>query len=141
MGKELSIQLFFVLVILCGVVGCSTPESRLRERPEAFSNMADNLRSAALKGEIQKGMGADAVYVALGPPARITSNIKDGKKVDLWIYTRVESEEISGLQGGGESFDPHAPTYRRYSPIKLTHPRDDFEVQFEDGKVVNWRDL
>ncbi len=142
MKRALYPHLFCILINLFGLVSCSTPESRSRERSEAFSSMSDTSQSVILKGEIEKGISMDAVYIALGPPARMATSIENGVKIERWIYTRMESEEIPGWQDSRpETFDSNAPTYHHYSPIKLTHPRDHFEVKFEDGKVISWRDL
>ncbi|MCC7519546.1 MAG: hypothetical protein IT578_10215 [Verrucomicrobiae bacterium] len=130
------------LVAVALLAGCSTIEDRARERAAALDALPSPMREAALKGHLREGMTPDAVYVALGRPARVTEGIEKGVRHERWVYLQMESRQISAwrdvpyrLINGTIAFLP------TYDPITVTHARDSFEVKFENGKVVGWGGL
>lgn len=124
------------------VAGCSTPQTRSQEKAAAFAALPARFQKAALKGEIAEGMPPDAVYVALGRPARVTTGVQKGVPQERWVYTEIESQRIPVWRdvpvraaNGGYVMA------QRYESINIDRLRASFEVIFEKGKVVGWRGL
>ncbi len=143
MSMKISAKIFFVCatVVFLGLTGCSTPQSRAKERPEAFNKLSDKQRAAALEGELVEGMNKAAVYVALGKPGRVLQSREKGVDRERWIYTEIESQEIPAWQRVYHQSDGSVFSHTEYDPIHIQRPRDSFEVIFEKGKVAGWRDL
>ncbi|MFZ4694430.1 MAG: hypothetical protein ACOYMV_04810 [Verrucomicrobiia bacterium] len=124
------------------LAGCSTVQDRAHERATALDALPAPMREAALNGHLREGMTADAVYVALGRPSRITTGADKGVQLERWVYTQMESRVISAwrdvpyrMNNGNIGILP------TYEPITITGSRDSFEVKFENGKVVGWGGL
>ena len=130
------------LLVLALLTGCSTPQDRARERADTFNSLPATVRDSALKGELREGMTPDAVYVALGNPARVVTGVNKGVQLERWVYTRIESREIPAWRDvpyrTGVGTIALVPTYE---PITVSRARDSFEVKFEGGKVVGWGGL
>ena len=52
------------------VAGCTTIDTRIAERREAFSRMSQRDQALVQQGTIREGMSQDAVYIAWGPPSQ-----------------------------------------------------------------------
>jgi hypothetical protein len=135
-----------LVVLLVGVswifVGCSSPETRAESSPEILSKLSANDREAALKGELRKGMNADAVFIALGEPSEILKGTVKGEEYERWIYTQIESTEIPIWRGVPQQLpDGTVVGTPTYEPHRISRVRETFEVKLEDGKVVDWKTL
>lgn len=132
------------MALLAGAVlvfcpGCSTPETRAQDKSDAFSKVPKKFREAALKGELREGMNADAVFVALGDPARVSEGQQKGVKFEKWIYTRMQSQDIPAWREVYErDNNGRVIAFQRYDPVHITRIEDALEVRFENGKVVGW---
>ena len=139
---KLSFFSFFLLLALFGLTACSTPKTRAHERSEAFTALPETFRSAVLKGEIIQGMDTNAVYIALGQPTRMETNVERGVPLERWIYTSMESTEVPAWNGTQlQTANGANAAYPHYNPLKLTRPQENFEVKFKNGKVTHWRYL
>jgi len=134
---------FFLSVFaVCLLTGCSSPEARIKERPDAYAALPKKFQDAAAHGEVQEGMTPDAVYIALGRPARVLHGSKKGVARETWVYTRLDSENVPAWRTlPGQTVDGKPIFYTDYDPISVTHERDIFRVDFENGKVVGWQQL
>lgn len=137
-----SLPAFSLLLAALLLAGCSTIQDRARERAAALDTLPAPMREAALKGQLREGMTTDAVYVALGRPSRVITGVEKGLQRERWVYTQMESREISAWRDvpyrTGNGTIGLLPTYE---PITITGSRDSFEVKFENGKVVGWGGL
>ena len=144
MNVKIAAKGFFIFsaAVFLGLTGCSTPESRAKERPEAFNKLSDKQRTAALEGELIEGMSKDAVYVALGKPSRMLQSREKGVERERWIYTQLENQEIPSWRSVyRQQTEGSVSSHIEYEPIYIQRPRDSFEVIFEKGRVTGWRDL
>lgn len=137
---------FAILAALAGlfaVAGCSTPQSRAKERAVAFERLSEEDQKLVMAGRIREGLSEDAVYVALGRPTRVARGRVEGKDEVKWIYSRMETRTVptyrtrvvrTTARGAVVVYDDYVP----YTDAYLV---DAFEVVFRGGKVVGWREL
>ena len=93
--------------------GCSTlatPESRIRNNPEAFKRLDPDQQALVRAGKVTVGMDMDAVRIALGVPNRVTYRTDTQGQTQTWHYFssqgRVFSSNESWGNGGGGEWDP-----------------------------------
>jgi hypothetical protein len=136
------------LVLVTGCATTSTVDTRKQERYAAYSALTPEQRALVDMSQIQVGMPMDAVYIAWGKPAQVsTGQTSDGRNSTTWIYT-------------GTSWQEHRYWSYRYAPYHF-HPRYGYyahavptmeydyvprsyvaaEVIFEDGVVKSWRNM
>lgn len=136
----------YSLILVIGMMGCSSPEKRAEELPEAFRGLTKKQQAKVLRGEIEEGFTQDIVYIALGKPGRKTEGQIDGKKEERWIYGRLETHSIPGYHAHHHYRrtcleDGSFVTYSSYYPEYASYYVDTFEVIFVQGRVVGWRQL
>lgn len=131
-------------LIAGGVTGCSTPETRSKEkeRASAFEKLSQADQRLVLKGKIREGLGEDAVYVAMGHPSRRIRSQREGVSEVSWIYSRMESRLVPAYSTRVVRLsDGRRYLTDVYTPVYDTYLVDAFEVTFRDGKVIGWREL
>ncbi|MBG85823.1 MAG: hypothetical protein CMO80_02850 [Verrucomicrobiales bacterium] len=80
------IGLMACVLVLGTACKTSTVESRRTERWGAYSALPKSQQALIDQGDIEAGMGEDAVYIAWGAPAQILeSGDKTGKTI-TWLY-------------------------------------------------------
>jgi len=129
-------------VLVLAAAGCSTPQTRAKERASTFERLKPEDQRMLLQGKIREGLDEDAVYVALGNPSRMTRGQKEGKREYSWIYSRLETRTIPSYRPRVVHLkDGRAVVYDDYVPYYDTYLVDAFEVMFRDGKVIGWKEL
>jgi hypothetical protein len=132
-------------LLLLGVAllaGCSTPQKRAEERPEAFARLSKTDQKLVLNGQVREGLDTDAVYVALGRPSRKARGSENGVAYERWIYSRVISEPVRYRHLGTYYVGRHGPYhYCHYDTYWNSYVVDTFEVQFRNGIVTGWAEL
>lgn len=130
--------LYVPAILLLLAVGCSTTQSRSKEKQASFDKLTPKQKSDVLDGMVSVGMDTDAVFIAFGPPDRKS---KEGK-FERWIYTKPEFYDIPHWRyrcvqraGGGISTIPE------YDPLQMKREVDSLEVFFKNGKVMDWKKL
>ena len=130
----------FFGIALALLTGCATPQSRAKERLEAFAALPRQMQTAVLRGDLMKGMDSDAVYIALGQPDRVVREAEKAAKVELWIYKDASTIELPAWRDLHESSGGAGTvSHHHYDPIRFTRLKDAFEVKFVEGKVDAWR--
>jgi len=76
--------------------GCTTVETRIQERPEAFRQMSPRDQALVQQGKIREGMSRDAVYIAWGPPSERAPGRNRGQIVETWIYYATSAGDYYG---------------------------------------------
>jgi hypothetical protein len=137
---------FLPLACLCLaallLAGCSTPQTRAKERPLAFEKLSPKQQDLVMRGLISEGMNSDAVYIAMGSPARIVSGRLEKSNFTRWIYGRTQTDVIPAY-----SYRPVVGPYGQvymtsyYDPEYFTYQVDSYAVIFKNGKVVGWEEL
>ena len=76
--------------------GCTTIDTRIAERPEAFRSMSPADQALVQSGRIREGMSRDAVYIAWGPPSQRAPGRNRGNIVETWIYDATAAGDYPG---------------------------------------------
>lgn len=120
------------------LAGCSTAQSRSKEKQAAFDKLSAKQQAAVLDGRVETGMTRDAVYIAFGPPDRTS---RDGS-IERWIYTKPEFYDIPHWRYRCvQRSDGRMSTIPEYDPLQMKRYVDDLEVRFKNGKVSDWKKL
>lgn len=157
--QALAASAFAVTLLLFG--GCSTTESRIAERPQAYSSLSPSDQALVTRGEIREGMSRDAVYIAWGAPNQRGEGRNRGQSVETWVYFNTTSGDSFGYGygyglgfggrfgylHGGHGFYPHSRFF--YDPFYdpffwsnnriITYP--DRTVSFQNGRVIAYQYL
>jgi hypothetical protein len=121
------------------IVGCSTPESRIRKNPAAFARLTPEQQDLIRKGQIAVGFDQEMVQLALGEPDHITTRTDAKGVTETWSYTTYDLPDGAPLYRGWYHRyyywdDPMFPYYLDY-PYRREH--DHFRVTFKEGKVIS----
>lgn len=89
------------------LAGCSTTETRIAERPQAYQHLSPSDQALVQQGRIREGFSRDAVYIAWGSPDQTAEGRNRGHRVETWIYFNTTS---TGYYGGpfGYGYGPYA---------------------------------
>ncbi len=87
---------------------CSTPETRISERPDVYRSLASTDQALVSQGKIREGMSRDAVYIAWGAPNQRAEGRKRGNAVETWIYFNTTS---GGYYSGGFGYGGYGYGY------------------------------
>ena len=100
--------------------------------------MSAKQKAAVLDGKVEPGMSKDAVYIAFGPPDRVSK----GGGVERWIYTKPEFYDIPHWRTRCvQRADGRMTTIPEYDPLQMKRYVDDLEVTFRNGRVTDWKNL
>lgn len=125
-----------ILPLLCG---CSTVQSRVRERRAAFQQMPPRQQSLVLHGEVREGMSPDAVYIAWGRPEEISRGVRRGQPFEVWTYYIASQEVIPRYTYVPRFVGRHHVLGSIYNPQYITHWQPYRTVAFENGRAVSWQ--
>lgn len=78
------------------LTGCTTVETRIQERPQAYAALSPNDKARVQQGKIREGMSQDAVYIAWGPPSYRVPGRHRGRTVETWIYDGTTAGDYPG---------------------------------------------
>ena len=81
---------FIVLLALLAMMGCATPESRIRQNPQLFGSFPPDVQEKIRQGHIALGFNQDAVRMALGDPDRVFQRITTNHVADVWSYNSYD---------------------------------------------------
>lgn len=130
---QLIIPVFAGLVLLAG---CSTPDARIKENPEAFDRCTPQQQELIKQGKVALGFDEGMVKLALGDPDRVTTHTDASGQSEVWHYVTYETDDGLLLYTGyyhrfrGPGFYPYYLDY----PTRRDH--DHFKVAFKNGKVI-----
>jgi outer membrane protein assembly factor BamE (lipoprotein component of BamABCDE complex) len=135
------------LIILCLAVfalgGCSTVNSRIKEKSQVYYSLEAEVRAKIDQGIIDPGFTPDMVYIALGTPdeKRMRRDL-DGTS-EVWIYNSYY-DRLEGIRRVGYyrsvTFDPVTRVYRvyytpAYGPVYRQQKEEQIRITFRDGVV------
>ncbi|MDL5050037.1 hypothetical protein QQ054_28925 [Oscillatoria amoena NRMC-F 0135] len=135
---------FLILLTLAVFIlqGCSTIQSRMRERQGAFNALPPEEKKLVQQGVIKTGMNQDAVYIAMGNPSRALAKSVKGVEYSSWIYERLITQSIPAwTYYYGRDCRGRVVAYPYYNPIYTYYDIPYFKVTFKNGKVVEWEQL
>ncbi len=136
--KLLSCLMPLLVALLFSSCQVATPASRIEENPVLFSSLPVEEKLLVQQGQIRAGMSTGAVFLAWGyPNSRPFVGEKDGKRLERWVYTRLEPVMLAPTWGGA-CWGPRGHCHPSMGMDTAYVPRNTAEVVFEDGKVVSW---
>jgi hypothetical protein len=114
------------LALLLG--GCSTINSRIEEKSEAFSALDADIQNKIRLGRVEVGYSPDLVYIALGTPdERLNKTTKIGT-TETWIYNSYRQEYLGSAHTGYRQYVVIDPKTRQavviYEPVYSSIYRD-----------------
>lgn len=120
---------------------CSTPETRIRENPEAFNRLSPQDQELVRQGKVAIGFDQETVKLAVGEPDRIWTRTDAEGATESWSYTTYETADGFPLYRGFY----HRYYYRGWAdpfyPYYLSYPsrreREVFKVVFKEGRVIS----
>ncbi len=130
------------LLLAAGLVtGCSTVNSRIREKAPLYYSLDANTQSKIAHGDIDVGFTPDMVYIALGEPTRKRERTTQDGTNDTWIYsTYYDRYEGTAQVGYHRWVVPYGRGYRvfwepAYQDVYSQQREDRIRVTFANGKV------
>jgi hypothetical protein len=133
------------LGLLLGLLaGCSTFDSRAREKSAVFAALDEPTRARLEAREIHLGDTTDMVYIALGKPSEIQKTTDSTGASDTWIYNTYW-QEYQGTRLVGHRrdviYNPATKTYRviytpDYEPVYVGRAEERIRVTFASGRVT-----
>lgn len=141
-----TISLFFVAPFLISMLltSCaSTPKTRVQEKEAEFVKYPNDVQGMIQNGQIDKGFTEDMVYMSKGKPGETLSQTKAGKTVTTWKY--FGKPQMTEIQGNGPTGFEGAYAYPTVgAPARptsaMSYSKPNFSVEFENGKVVRWKE-
>lgn len=141
--------IFFALVAAITLVSCvpSTPQARIQQSPQMFARLSDKHKGMVERGQIERGMTQDAVYLAWGQPSNTIIGSYKGKESQRWDYNGsrpVYSTRFYGAYGYGYGgyrgrYGHHYPVWGYGFGPEVTYlPTRIASVWFLDRKVDSW---
>ncbi len=133
----------FATGALLALTGCSTFESRSKQKAAAFAAL-DLASQARLKaGEIRIGDRPDEVYIALGYPDEKRDVTTAKNKTVVWIYNRYWQEYQGSAYAAPRPIyvkDPATKAVAVYyepvhQPVYANRSEERLRITFEDDRV------
>jgi len=119
--------------------GCSTPDSRIRQNPALFAQLAPEQQQMIRRGEVDVGFTAEMVRLALGEPDRFTTRTDQDGMSEVWHYVTYDGPTGTPLYRGWYHHyymwgDPLFPYYLNYEDRR---ERERFSVILRNGRVTS----
>lgn len=144
---------FAALVLLTQCA--STPQSRIEDNPQLYSDLTKRDRDLVTAGTIREGMTRDAVFLAWGKPSSVSVGTQSGRKMEMWSYTgqrAVNSVNMGfgmGYGYGRLGIGPYwgagpmgwgwGGGYPYWGGSSVTYvPYTQAQVEFTNGRVTRW---
>jgi hypothetical protein len=89
-----------VAAVAALLAGCSTPDSRIAQSPEAFARLTPDQQALVKAGQIAVGFDMEAVKLAIGDPDRVLIETNAGGQHQIWRYVTYEDYQGTLIYGG-----------------------------------------
>ncbi len=139
------LTLFLGLGLLLGILaGCSTFDSRAKEKAAVFATLDEPTRARLEAREIHLGDSSDMVYIALGKPSKIQKTTAATGTTATWIYNTYW-QEYQGTRLVGQRrevvYNPVTKTYHviytpDYQPVYVERSEERIRITFESDQVT-----
>lgn len=125
------------------LTGCSTVDSRIREKSQVYYSLDADTRSKIDHGIIEPGFTTDMVYIALGAPDEKRTRRDFDHASEVWVYNSYY-DRMEGIRHIGYYrnvyFDPVLRVYRvyltpAYGPVYSQQKDELLRIVFRNGKV------
>jgi len=121
--------------------GCSTPSSRIKQRPEVFASFPPGVQENVRSGRIAVGYTHDMVYIALGSPSRMYQRETESGRTEIWSYTDIRyTTDVQPVETTYRYRDArgHLRLSRDWgwADVSRSEEFETLRVEFRDGKVA-----
>ncbi|WP_152032595.1 hypothetical protein [Ereboglobus luteus] len=138
-----AVSVLTILVAALVMAGCSTVDSRIKEKQSVFDSLTPTEQANVRQGIIGVGYTPDMVYMAMGKADKVKSRVTPKGTVTTWIYNQYYQEYMGRRFVGYRRdmyYDSRAKVWRvYYTPVSEAVYRDRVEeigrVVFRDDKV------
>ena len=118
------------------VAGCSTPQARIKQSPEAYAKLSATDQQLIREGKVAVGFTPEMVRLALGEPDRVFTRTDASGVNEAWSYTTYETDDGVLLYRGFYHRDWYDPLYHPYYMSSSSRrTREYFKVVFTGGRV------
>jgi len=124
------------LLGLSFLVGCSTPQTRIRSNPELFNNLPAGDQELIKQGKVAVGFTAEMVKLAVGEPDRIYTRTDAAGKNEVWVYTSYSSRGGTMVYYSGFYHRHHPGMYPYWQDYNDREVLERYKVMFQGGKVA-----
>ncbi|MFL6542290.1 MAG: hypothetical protein ACJ8I9_03905 [Chthoniobacterales bacterium] len=151
----------FLIAAACSALflaGCSTTQTRIKDRPDLFQTLSAQDQALVQQGEIRVGMPMNGVWLAWGEPNQKGAGRNGPRPIETWIYWGTTDAGYGPFYGGygmgyggygylrrggfhhrGFYYDPFYDPFF-YSHMNIVQYPERF-VSFENGRVVAYSHL
>jgi hypothetical protein len=121
------------------LTSCSTPQTRISERPDFYQSLSPRDQALVSQGQIRIGMSRTAVWLAWGTADRKIMGNMGGGPTETWIYTYYASYPYPyygpwDIYFGAPLYDPFC-----YSWFPQSIPYPGKVVTFANGRVASFQ--
>ncbi len=135
---------FLPLLALAALVsGCSTIDSRIKEKSAAFAALDAPTQDKLRLGRVEIGYATDLVYIAMGAPDEKITKTSADRADETWIYNSYYQDYVGTVLVGYRRFIVTDPKTGRpivffepvYDAIYRSRIEERIRVIFRDGEV------
>lgn len=134
---------FSLLLLALLFAGCSTIDSRIREKSAAFGALDAPTQDKIRLGRVEVGFTTDLVYIALGTPDERTTKTSSSGTDETWIYNSYHQDYLGSAHSGYRRYVVIDPRTKQavvfYEPVYTQVYQDRIEerirIAFKAGKV------
>ena len=132
-----------LLTLVLAMTGCSTIDSRIREKSSVFAALDAPTQDKIRLGRIEVGFSTDLVYMSHGAPdERLTTTSATGTD-ETWIYNSYSQEYLGSALVGYRRYVVIDPKTRQpivyfepvYDSIYRERVEERIRIIFKGGKV------
>jgi len=143
--RTLFTPLIAATALLTLVAGCSSFDSRSKEKAAVFNSLDTTTQQRLKKGDLAIGDTADLVYIALGNPDQRTSSTTGAGEKMTWVYNVYWQEYAGTVQSGYRRIVIYDPGLKRYivyyEPVRTDIYRERVDerirVEITNGRVTS----
>lgn len=132
-----------LLLLALLFAGCSTIDSRIREKSPVFAALDASTQDKIRLGRVEVGFTTDLVYIALGTPDERLSKTSAASTDETWIYNSYHQDYLGSAHTGYRRYVVIDPRSKQpvvfYEPVYTQIYQDRIEerirIVFKAGKV------
>jgi hypothetical protein len=133
--------LSFCMLSVLMVVGCATPEARIKRNQELFETFSPAAQESIRAGKVEIGFTPDMATIALGEPDRTYTRRTATGVYTVWSYTDHYASSQRKMVTGTFRVRDHAGRIRTVNDsvwldVPVQHEFERLRVEFENDQVV-----
>ncbi len=129
------------LLGLAVLAGCSTPQTRIRQNPELFNNLAPGDQELIKQGKVAVGFTPEMVKLAVGDPDRVYTRTDATGTNEAWVYTSYTSHGGTMVYYRGFYHRRHPGMYAYFADYNDREVVERYRVTFKEGKVSSVEEM